>query len=240
MDLKEEDILGNRIRDHWYYTSKGRALRHFLGDIKTPEVLDIGAGSGVFSRQLLDEGICESAVCLDPNYPTEKIEKHNGQNIQFVKTINNIPQKLILMMDVLEHVPDDLTFLKGYADKLQERGFVLITVPAFQFMWSGHDIFLEHYRRYTIKAIEEIVKTAGLKPVRCRYFFGSLFVPLAVSRLVKKALFSIGTLNAQSDLKLYPNWLNKALITIHNIERHYLFDFNRLFGLSIFCLCRKD
>jgi hypothetical protein len=132
------------------------------------------------------------------------------------------------------------TFLKGYADKLQERGFVLITVPAFQFMWSGHDIFLEHYRRYTIKAIEEIVKTAGLKPVRCRYFFGSLFVPLAVSRLVKKALFSIGTLNAQSDLKLYPNWLNKALITIHNIERHYLFDFNRLFGLSIFCLCRKD
>lgn len=240
MDLKEEDILGTNIHDHWYYTSKGRSLNHFLGDINAPEVLDIGAGSGIFSRQLLDEGRCESAVCLDPNYPKEKTETHNGQNIQFIKTITHIPQKLILMMDVLEHIPDDLEFLKGYVDKMQKKGHILITVPAFQFMWSGHDIFLEHHRRYTIKTLEEIVKNSGLTPVKCRYFFGSLFAPIAAIRLVKKALFSAGALNAQSDLKLYPNWLNKTLITIHNMERRYLFDFNRLFGLSIFCLCRKE
>jgi hypothetical protein len=240
MDLKEEDILGANIHDHWYYTSKGRALHHFLGDIKTPEVLDVGAGSGIFSRQLLDEGVCESAVCLDPNYSKEKTETHNGQNIQFIKTINHIPQKLILMMDVLEHIPDDLEFLKGYVDRMQKEGFILITVPAFQFMWSGHDIFLEHHRRYTIKSLEKTVENSGLTPVRCRYFFGSLFAPIAAIRLFKKALFSAGKINAQSDLKLYPNWLNRTLIATHNIERRYLFDFNRLFGLSIFCLCRKD
>lgn len=66
MDLKEEDILGESIYEHWYYISKGQALHHFLGDINTPEILDVGAGSGVFSRQLLDKGICKSAVCLDP------------------------------------------------------------------------------------------------------------------------------------------------------------------------------
>lgn len=144
------------------------------------------------------------------------------------------------MMDVLEHIPDDLEFLKGYADRLQKDGFVLITVPAFQFMWSGHDIFLEHYRRYTIKMLEKTVASSGLTPVRCRYFFGSLFAPIVAIRLFKKTLFSAGALNAQSDLRLYPNWLNKTLIAIHNMERRYIFDLNKLFGLSIFCLCRKD
>lgn len=240
MDLKEEEILGDRIHSHWYYISKGRAMRKILGDIKVPEVLDVGAGSGIFPRQLLDDGLCDRAVCLDPNYSEERTEIHNGKQINFVKTSKRTHQKLILMMDVLEHVPDDLALLKEYTDSMAAGGHVLITVPAFQFMWSGHDVFLEHYRRYTIEMIEAVVKEADMTPVTSRYFFGSLFPAIAAIRLSKKILFNRGALKAQSELKHFPEWLNRALITVHDIERGTLFNFNKLFGLSVFCLCRKN
>jgi len=239
MDLKEEDILGDKICDHWYYVSKGRAMRKFLGNIKVPEVLDVGAGSGIFSRQLIDAALCNSAVCVDPNYVEEKTEKHRGGDIHFVKTIEECSQKLVLMMDVLEHVPDDLVFLKEYVDRMADGAHVFITVPAFQFMWSGHDVFLEHYRRYTIERLETLVNQAGLTPVRSRYFFGILFPLIAAIRLFKKVLLNRGALKARSDLKIYPVWLNKLLIAMHDFERRTFLSSNKLFGLSVFCLCRK-
>jgi hypothetical protein len=225
MDLKEEKILGNKIHDHWYYVSKGRAMCKFIGGMEIPEVLDIGAGSGIFSRQLLDEGLCDSAVCLDPNYPEEKTDNHNGKQIHFVKTINKPYQKLILMMDVLEHVPNDSALLKEYVNSMEVGGYVLITVPAFQFMWSGHDVFLEHYRCYTIEMIESVVKRSGMSPIRSRYFFGSLFPAIAAIRLIKKVLYVSGALKARSELKLYPDWINHALITMHDTERCAFFWF---------------
>ena len=240
MDLKEEGILGHRIHGHWYYISKGRAMRQFLGDIKIPEVLDVGAGSGIFSRQLLDDGICDRAVCLDPYYLEEKTELHNGKQICFVKTSERTSQQLILMMDVLEHVADDLALLKEYVDTMDAGGHALITVPAFSFMWSGHDVFLEHYRRYTIKTIESVVKQAGMDTVKSRYFLGSLFPAVAALRLSKKILFNGRALRAKSELRRYPDWLNHTLIAIHDIERRTFFNFNKLFGLSVFCLCRKN
>lgn len=239
MDLKEVDILGEKIQDYWYYVAKGRAMHKFLGDIKVPEVLDVGAGSGIFSRRLLDAGVCDVAFCVDPNYPEEKTEDHNGKEIHFVKATDKTSQKLILMMDVLEHIEDDVTFLKEYADRLEAGGHILITVPAFQFIWSGHDVFLEHYRRYTIDMLESVVKEAGITPVKSCYLFGTLFPIVAASRLIKGLLLSHNEIHPKSELRVYPEWLNRALIFLHDIERNTIFDINKAFGLSLFCLCRK-
>ena len=239
MDLKEEEILGDKIHEHWYYVSKGKALREFLGDIKVPEVLDVGAGSGIFARQLLDNNFCDSAVCVDPFYSQESEELHNSKKIKFVKSQDKTTQKLILMMDVLEHVEDDVALLKSYTDTMPDDGKVLITVPAFQFMWSGHDVFLEHYRRYTIKSMEDVIAKAGLKPVKSRYFFGSLFPIIAAIRIVKNIMFKGKKIEAKSDLKVCSDSLNKTLIAIHDIERSSIFAFNKQFGLSVFCLCEK-
>ncbi len=236
MDLKEEDILGDKIHEHWYYVSKGRAMRQFLGDITVDEVLDVGAGSGVFSKQLIDHGMAKAAVCVDPEYAEDREEEHDGKPIKFVKNIDKTTQELTLMMDVLEHVPDDVALLKEYADSMPDNGQVLITVPAFQFMWSGHDIFLEHYRRYTIEMMEKTITDAGLEPIKSRYFFGSLFPLIAAIRLTKRAVFD-QELESKSELKLYPSWLNKTLTGIHDAERMSLFSFNKYFGLSVFCLC---
>ena len=67
MDIKEENILGPHINKHWYYISKGRAMRRFLNGVPRQSLLDVGAGSGVFSKILLEHG-SNQAVCIDPAY----------------------------------------------------------------------------------------------------------------------------------------------------------------------------
>jgi SAM-dependent methyltransferase len=240
MDLKEEAILGEAIGSHWYYVAKGRALGAMLGRIRVPEVLDVGAGSGVFSRQLLDAGVCERALCVDPGYPEERRERYHGHEIEFRRSVERVPQNLVLMMDVLEHVDDDVGLLRSYGQRMPGNGRVLITVPAFPFLWSGHDVFLEHRRRYTLGSLEAVVGAAGLRVVRSRYFFGLLFPAIAMLRLRDRHRLGAGRIEARSTLRAYPGTLNHVLTLIHEVERVILFPVNRLAGLSIFCLVRRS
>lgn len=238
MDLKEEDILGPAIKDHWYYVSKARALRKMCGDRPVAEVLDVGAGSGVFSRQLLDWGIAARGVCVDPGYVEEREDSHNGRPISFVKRLDRVTQELILMMDVLEHVDDDLALLKQYTETIPPTGRVLITVPAFQSLWSGHDVFLEHRRRYRLSEVEDLVRSAGLEVERSCYFFGLLFPVAASIRLMERVRLATADLAPRSSLRPAGPAINGILIRIHDLERRTLFFANRFAGLSVFCLAK--
>lgn len=240
MDLKEEEILGSNIGTHWYYVSKGRALRSLISNTRVDGLLDVGAGSGVFSRQLLDAGVCQRAVCVDPGYVEERTEIYNGREIQFVRSVDTVSEKLVLMMDVLEHVDDDIELLREYSDRMPTDGLVLITVPAFQFLWSGHDVFLEHRRRYTRKTIEAVVKAANLQVVCSRYFFGALFPIVAAMRYLNHLRLPANHGETKSALKTYPKLINTLLTLIHDVERAALFPFNRIAGLTIFCLARRN
>ena len=239
MDVKEQDILGEDIATHWYYVAKGRAMRALLAGIPCREILDVGAGSGVFSRQLIDAGSCTRSVCVDPAYETERTEQHGAGTLLFVRGIENPTQDLILMMDVLEHVEDDVGLLRTYTSTLPPGGHVLISVPAFRFLWSGHDVFLEHHRRYTLGQIEAVVRAAGLDVVRGRYFFGLLFPVAASIRLAQARRLAAGQIEPASALKRAPKALNAALVAVHDIERAMLLPFNRLAGLTAFCLARR-
>lgn len=238
MDLKEEQVLGPNIKGHWYYVSKGRALQTMLRGVGAADVLDVGAGSGEFSRQLIDADICRSATCVDTNYPDEREETYNGRAMRFVRSVDSVPQRLILMMDVLEHVEDDIGFLTQYAQMMEHDATLAITVPAMQFLWSGHDVFLEHHRRYTRGHLESVVRAAGLDILESRYFFGLLFPAVVGMRLTDRVCHAMGTKTAATALKAYPGWLNGLLIATHDVERHLLFPFNRLAGLTVFCLAR--
>lgn len=239
MDVKEEDILGPEISEHWYYVSKGRALLNFVRHVRKATLLDVGAGSGIFSRQLLDAGICERATCVDPAYAEEREELHDGREMAFVRDIEGPGHDLLLMMDVLEHVDDDVGLLRKYSESLPQGGWVLITVPAFQFLWSGHDVFLEHRRRYTRRQIEDVAVRAGLTVVRSRYFFGMLFPVVAAVRLYAARRLEEKRLAPQSDLRKYSAPLNRALTLLHDLERVTLFRFNRVAGLTVFCLAQR-
>jgi 2-polyprenyl-3-methyl-5-hydroxy-6-metoxy-1,4-benzoquinol methylase len=232
MDLKEEDILGEDIGRHWYYQSKAAALRRMVGPLAPQRLLDVGAGSGFFSRHLLANG-AQSALCVDVGYPGSRDETVGGKPVLYRRDCSDTDCDLVLMMDVLEHVDDDVELVRHYATKVPPGAHFLVTVPAFGFLWSGHDVFLEHKRRYTLPEIEQTMRTAGLTVVRGAYYFGAIFPLAAAVRLATRRDPA-----PRSSLTKHGALTNGLLAAACAIELP-LFPINRLAGLSAFVLARK-
>lgn len=235
MDIKEQDVLGDRIGQHWYYRAKGEAMRRLLGTRPIRHVLDVGAGSGVFSRMLLDHGARE-ASCVDPAYPAERHENEAGRPIHFVHEVGQTDADVVLLMDVLEHVDDDVGLLAEYARKAGPGARFLITVPAFAWMWSGHDVFLEHYRRYTVRDVDRLIGRAGLHHVSSAYYFG-LTLPLAAGVRLGRRLNPFHKEVPGSDMRPHSPAVNTLLGMLSAAELPLL-GANRLAGLSVFALAK--
>lgn len=236
MDLKETEILGDSISSHWYYRSKAQAVRQLLGDFKPSVILDVGAGSGFFSRHLLQHTTAGTAWCVDTSYTQDSHASLDGKSIHFRRTVDAMDADLVLFMDVLEHVDNDVELLSDYVQKVPRGAYFLISVPAFQFLWSGHDEFLEHKRRYRLQEIEGVAMRSGLKIQQGIYYFGAVFPIAATIRLLQKVL-PTGT-TARSQLSQHHPAVNGLLAALSHAELRVM-GANRLAGLSAFCLARK-
>ena len=180
MDLKEIDVFGGDIGKHWYYWAKAKAVSKWLGDTQLKTILDVGAGSGFFSSYLLEYSSAQEAWCVDINYEADSDTTHSGKPMHFRKSVGQVEADLVLLMDVLEHVEDDIGLLMEYVAKVPKAAKILVSVPAFKFLWSGHDVFLGHYRRYTLKEVHSVLEKAGLSLIDGGYFYGLVF-PIAAS-----------------------------------------------------------
>ncbi|MCK2087413.1 class I SAM-dependent methyltransferase [Thauera aromatica] len=159
------------------------------------------------------------------------------KRIHFRRHIDHIDADLVLLMDVLEHVDDDVDFLELYAEKVPTGARFLISVPAFYFLWSSHDIFLEHKRRYTLSQIENIAIRAGLTVLRGAYYFGAVFPIAAAIRLFGRITKS-RNIPDRSQLSPHNPITNSILATICRLELP-LMKFNRAAGLTAFCVAEK-
>lgn len=229
MDLQEASLVTDPAR-HWYYRAKTAAMLRLL-DGRTPvEVLDVGAGSGLFSRALLRETAAARATCVDPGYPANSDVLECGKPLGFRREIDASAADLVLMMDVLEHVPDDAGLVATYAGLVRAGTRFLVTVPAFQSLWSGHDVLLKHFRRYTLRQVEAAVVAGGLRVTRGCYFYGGV-LPIAVAT-------RLGLREARSQMADLPRPLSAVLAAICRAElsvmRH-----NRLGGLTACVLAVK-
>jgi len=237
VDLKEVDILGDRIDTHWYYRSKARAVRRLIGSTPTRTILDVGSGSGFFAKHLLTQTDAAEAWCVDTSYEGDSDCLEDGKPLHFRRSIDFVEADLVLMMDVLEHVDDDVGLLREYTGKVPRGARFLLSVPAFQFMWSGHDEFLEHRRRYRLSQLEDVARRAGLTVNRGSYYFGSVFPIAATLRLVGNML---GTRNGapRSQMKRHSHLVNETLAGLCSAELPIVRS-NRLIGLTAFCLAAR-
>ncbi|MDR6918699.1 2-polyprenyl-3-methyl-5-hydroxy-6-metoxy-1,4-benzoquinol methylase [Pseudomonas sp. 3296] len=235
MDLKETDILGSSIDQHWYYASKAAATTRLLGSTPIRKILDVGAGSGFFSHHLLSHSSASEAWCVDISYDADSDASTAGKPVHYRREIDAVDADLVLLMDVLEHVDDDVGLLKAYVDKVPSGSRFLMTVPAFRFLWSGHDEFLEHKRRYTLAQLETVARAAGLTVQQGTYYFGLVFPIAATLRLLPKGAQPSPP---RSQLKQHHPLVNTLLKTLCNIELPFM-KANRLAGLTVFVLAQK-
>ena len=228
MDLKELALVDPDR--HWYYQAKLAALRAAMRrHADTPRrIVDVGAGSGFFSTRLAGPGGATSVLCVDPNYDADRVEGA----VEFARSVDPVAGAgdVYLFIDVLEHVDDDLGLLRAYTDHAPAGAIVLITVPAFMSMWSAHDEYLEHRRRYRLGELRSVVAAAGLEVMHRRYLFGTLF---PVAWAVRRARRSRP---AATDLRAAPLVVDRVLTALLNAEHRLRW--NRLAGLSAFVVAR--
>jgi len=225
MDLRE----GGRIdpERHWYYQAKARAVEAELArrGTTTGTLLDVGAGSGFFARYLLDAGMATTAVCVDPNSSAQDLAR-SDERLRFVREIPDESFAAVLMLDVLEHVEDDVQLFHDGIARLEPGGTFIVTVPAFMSLWSGHDEYLLHFRRYRRAGLRAVIEHSEVQLHTLRYLFGALFPIAFVLRRLRRR-----SAEAASDLTEVPGWLNALLLRWFTFEHRFLKQ--RLFGLSV-------
>jgi len=237
MDLKESDVLGDLVGQHWYYRSKAAAVLRYLHGTKVQRILDVGAGSGFFTKHLLQHSSASIGICVDTGYPCDREEQWFGKSVLFQRSCDTVDADLVLFMDVLEHVDDDAGLLLEYAAKVPCGSNFLMTVPAFQWLWSGHDVFLDHRRRYHIQRLESAVTKAGLEVVRSSYYFG-IVLPIAAGVRLAERITNPTGIEPKGQLKKH-GWVANSLLLSLCLAELPLLRVNRLGGLSVFCLAFK-
>ena len=229
MDLKE---IGKVDPDNfWYYLYKGqfifdKAIKSFN---KSEILFDVGAGSGYFASIFVKNKKTIKAYCIDPFYSKDQLGNKNDLNFVTAPPIEKAD--VLLFIDVLEHVEDDSALLKSYISSSSADALFVISVPAFKSLWSNHDVFLEHFRRYRKKDLRNLIKRAGLVEVESSYIFGSIFPLVWLIRKLKRSK------TIQSDLKQSSNLVNFLILNFLKIEK--VLPINRLFGTSVFISAKK-
>jgi len=191
MDLKELRDAG-QARHPWE-TSRVAAIKSILkGSIKeSMRVLDLGCGDGFASREIFRSTGVSEIIGVDKNLTEEQAASFTEQSdgMRFLRALPAGRKRydLILLLDVVEHVEDDAAFLKELVrDRLAKGGRMMITVPAFNSLFSSHDRFLGHYRRYGLKGLIALVKGAGATPLSSGYLYTSLLAPRLASVCIEK------------------------------------------------------
>ncbi|MDB5234164.1 MAG: hypothetical protein JWR44_1157 [Hymenobacter sp.] len=234
MDLKE---LENGVNPdtHWYYQSKKLPLLRFAQQLARAgeplTIIDIGSGSGFFAYELEKAmGAALAKVWLvDIGYSEEEMAPTRGTKIEKVHDVPmQVSNGLFIMMDVLEHLPDDLAMLQRVkAASVGDNNHFFITVPAFQSLWSGHDVFLEHYRRYEIPMLRGVLQQAAFRKINNYYLYGGLF-PLVWT---VRRLANLRRKEAASNMKPMNKLANKLLLGVTSLEMK-IASANKLFGVT--------
>jgi SAM-dependent methyltransferase len=194
MDARYAAAYPALYRHHWWWRVREDILIQRIGALRQgrseARILDVGCGAGLFFDALERfghvEGIESDRAAIEQAGRWASRIRAGELDASYRP---DAPFDLILMLDVLEHVRDPESLLRRAAALLTPPGRVLITVPAFGWLWTAHDDLNHHVRRYTARGMRALVARAGLVVEDSRYAFQSLVVPKLLVRL-KEAVTS--------------------------------------------------
>ncbi|HET6954671.1 MAG TPA: class I SAM-dependent methyltransferase [Acidimicrobiales bacterium] len=238
------DVMATQAQVHWWYRARRALVAQMLDGALPPEarVVDVGCGTGDNLGALeAAAGGTVVGVELSP-YAVRHAPRSPAGDVRVgVARAEQLPfaagcADLVTSMDVIEHL-DDVAALAEYRRVLRPGGWLLLTVPAYPWLWSAHDDWAAHLRRYTRPSLVGAVRAAGFRPERSTYFNSFLVPPAAllrrtpVRRLVKVQQDEVGAANPVVD---------RVMTGLAGLERRWTRRHRVPFGLSIACLARRD
>lgn len=177
---------------------------------------EVGAGTGGFSRFLLDANI-KTLDCYEPSDMFGTLQERMSKD-ERVTCINSVfafdsgieKYDSIVYVNVLEHIKDDSKELHKVYGMLKSGGHALVFVPALQFLYSNHDRGIGHYRRYTRKSLLNIAQEASFKTVFCHWFDSMGILPWYIKFVLFKGRMDTG----QGEGKLLAAIYDKAVVPV--------------------------
>jgi hypothetical protein len=262
MDIKEfkiNDLADGLMRHPWekaraYFTL--RLIDNFtnIPDNRKINVLDIGCGDAYVIETIGSKYKDAVFFAVDTAFTDEIIEDyiskykdkyflHLFKDLDNASSCINAEVDIVLLLDVLEHIQDEKSFLNLLRTYpfISETTFFIITVPAFQSLFSSHDVFLGHFRRYNKKSLKKLIDECGLSIVEQGYFFASLLIPRFLALLFEKSIRKVKQKGVSSYRanKLFDVILFSILTLDYKISLFLSKLGINTIGLSNYILCKK-
>ncbi|HYT79402.1 MAG TPA: methyltransferase domain-containing protein [Actinomycetota bacterium] len=233
-DLLEED--------HWWFVGRRRivlsVLRSFLPQVAGDrQLLDVGCGTGGMLKALRSFG---DVTGMDTSpFAIDRARERSGCPVEWGVLPEPTPFEpesfdVVTALDVVEHVDDDEGALRTIHRVLRPGGLFVCTVPAFRFLWSGHDEVNHHRRRYRRSELLQKLQDGGFGIRKATYFNFLLFAPIALVRIGGRVSGRKG-----SDFEVPSRGINGVLAWIFGAERHLLRVTSLPFGVSLLVVCEK-
>jgi ubiquinone/menaquinone biosynthesis C-methylase UbiE len=229
--------------DYWWFVGRRRLVMRLLrtyGNPCTGWLLDAGCGTGALLSELHQQEPGSHLVGLDVEPRALRYARQRGEFALVQARLEALPFRsdtfhAITALDVLEHLPDDRPALRELRRVLKPDGVLILTVPAYRFLWSKHDIALHHYRRYTARELRARLHEAGFEVRKLSYTVSLLFVPILLFRWLDRLRPS----PPAATLVPVGKRLNHWLIRLQDWESRLLQRVNLPFGVSLVAVACK-
>ncbi len=230
---------------HWWWRSREAHVLSWVKSLRKEHsaawrILDVGCGDGLFFEALEPFGMVEglepdASLVTDPRWRERIKVARLSEN---AGTLPDSTYDLILMLDVLEHIDDDHAALRALHKSLRPGGRLLLTVPALQWLWSGHDVANAHYRRYDRETLRRALEDSGFRVESLRFYFIWTVLPMLARRWLDPAGRRI---RADHAISILPPMLNRML-TMASRGEHSLGKYVRWpLGSSLLAVvCKSD
>jgi SAM-dependent methyltransferase len=226
---------------HWWFVARRQILDRVVASLSLPteaSIIEIGSGPGGNLAMLARHGQLRAME-------TDPMARELAASLGICPVLPGaLPTPhpfadatcdLACLFDVLEHIEDDRGALRAVARLLKPGGRILLTVPAYNWLWSAHDESHHHQRRYNRQTLAATIAAAGLEPIRLGYFNTLLFPLIATIRSLQKITGRHGS----SDASLPASWINTLLRQLFALERYLVDKALFPFGTSLLAVLKK-
>ncbi|MFM2359837.1 MAG: hypothetical protein RLY16_1830 [Bacteroidota bacterium] len=240
---------GTLENTHWWFLVRQKIIlqtlrRNIVFEAKQPlKILNVGAAAGASSKWLSSLG---KVTSVEPDiFFVEHLRKQNIDVVQ--ASADSLPFEteqfdLVCAFDVIEHVKDDSKAMQEFFRVCKSTGYVCITVPAYQWLWSKHDVVNQHFRRYSSGQIFRLSNNvSSAKLIYCSYFNTVLFLPILLVRALQKIARRSRATTAHSDFETYKSGSlqQRFCYQLFSLELVLLRTFKLPFGVSFLALFSK-
>ncbi|MEO8286476.1 MAG: methyltransferase domain-containing protein [Chloroflexota bacterium] len=245
--------LYTKEHEHWWHVGKRTIVYGLLnrylskrGNRDSRQALDLGCGTGLNLDHLQNYALATGTDYFEEalHFCRERGHKMICRSDAVALPFPDRNFDIATALDVIEHLDDDFAALCELFRVMKPGGLLIVSVPAYRFLWTYWDDILGHRRRYTTGMMREVAVRAGFRVRKLSYSNALTLAPAMAVRLTKSMLYKAAARQgkqreAKTDFMTLPKPLNNALIGYYKLETNILRRATLPFGLSVVAVLQR-